>query len=152
MLAIAPDDLARGRVLDCPSGPDSFVAEACALGFDATGCDPMYALPPDELAERGRANVEACLAAIDAQRDTLVFADFERFRDAKRDALERFLADYRAHHGDGRYRAASLTRCPSPTGRSTSSSPRTSSSATRTSATEASTRATSSTSTSTSGR
>jgi hypothetical protein len=152
MFAIAPDDLARGRVLDCPSGPDSFVAEACALGFDATGCDPMYALPPDELAERGRANVEACLAAIDAQRDTLVFAEFERFRDAKRDALERFPADYRAHHGDGRYRAASLPALPFADRSFDLVLAANFLFTTRTSAMEASTRATSSTSTSTCGR
>lgn len=112
MFAIARDDLAHGPVLDCPSGPDSFVAEARAAGFDATGCDPMYALAPDELAERGRANIEAAFAAIDAQRDTLVFSDLERFRASKRDALERFLADYRAHRDDGRYRAASLPSLP----------------------------------------
>jgi hypothetical protein len=112
MFAIAPGDLARGRILDCPSGPDSFVAEARAAGYDAIGCDPMYALAPDELATRGRANVEACLDAIDAQRGTLTFADFERFRASKRDAIERFLADHRAHHADGRYVAASLPTLP----------------------------------------
>ena len=41
MFAISADELRAGTTLDCPSGPDSFVAEACALGCAVSGIDPI---------------------------------------------------------------------------------------------------------------
>ena len=40
MFCISLDQLREGSTLDCPSGPDSFVAEACAAGCDAVGGAP----------------------------------------------------------------------------------------------------------------
>ncbi len=110
MFCISLDQLREGSTLDCPSGPDSFVAEACAAGCDAVGCDPMYAYPPDELRTRGLANLDESFVHIDAQRAALTFRDYPAFKQAKYDAIARFSDDYALHYGRRRYVAASLPK------------------------------------------
>jgi hypothetical protein len=97
MFALRREDLAHTTTLDCPSGPDSFVAEACAEGLSVTGCDPMFALSPAELATQARKNIDDCFAAIDQQGSSLTFRNYAQFRQAKYDALTRFLEDFRSH-------------------------------------------------------
>ena len=112
MFDLTLDELRQGTTLDCPSGPDSFVAEACDAGCAVVGCDPMYALAPDQLRAQGRANLDECFRAIDAQRERLTFRDYPAFRRAKYDAIARFADDYAAHRAGGRYVAASLPVLP----------------------------------------
>lgn len=112
MFSISLEELRVGTTLDCPSGPDSFVAEACDAGCHVSGCDPMYAWSPDELRRRGRANLDDSFRSIDAQVDRLTFRDYAAFKQAKYDAIARFASDYERHHGSGRYIAASLPALP----------------------------------------
>jgi hypothetical protein len=97
MFVVDIDELRVGTTLDCPSGPDSFVADARAAGCEVTGCDPMYSLAPEEILSRGRDNVDRCLAAIEAQPGALTFSDYDAFKRAKYDALLGFVADYARH-------------------------------------------------------
>lgn len=108
MFAISLDELREGTTLDCPSGPDSFVAEACAEGCAAEGCDPMYAYEPHELRARARENIDATFRVLDASPGSMEFRDYEAFKRAKYDALDRFLEDYALRRS--RYHAASLPR------------------------------------------
>lgn len=110
MFAISLDELRDGSTLDCPSGPDSFVAEACAEGCEAAGCDPMYRFEPDELRARALENIDATFRVLDTRRDSMEFRDYDAFKRAKYDALDRFLGDYALHRA--RYHAASLPRLP----------------------------------------
>ena len=110
MFALDLGELRAGTTLDCPSGPDSFVAEACALGCAVSGVDPMYAHDPPDLAGRARANLDESFAHIDAQLDRLSFRDYPAFKCAKYDALGAFLRDYAANRA--RYIAASLPVLP----------------------------------------
>lgn len=110
MFCISLDDLRGSTTLDCPSGPDSFVAEARAAGCSVEGCDPMYALDPQQLLTTAQVNLDGCFARIEAQDGTLSFSDYAAFRQAKYDALAGFVADYsrdRRH-----YHAASLPSLP----------------------------------------
>ena len=43
-----------GPVLDCPAGPSSFTAQACAKEHQVTACGVLYNLPLRELAAKGR--------------------------------------------------------------------------------------------------
>lgn len=43
------NDLKGKAILDCPSGPSSFVAEANPAGILATGSDPMFYRNPDAI-------------------------------------------------------------------------------------------------------
>jgi hypothetical protein len=47
------DSLKGSEVLDCPSGPSSFVAEANRMGIRAVGCDSFYDLPLEQLVNKG---------------------------------------------------------------------------------------------------
>ncbi len=57
MQVLEEDDLVGKKILDCPSGPDAFVAEACRRGFDVTGCDPLYAKSAEEIVAAGAADI-----------------------------------------------------------------------------------------------
>lgn len=112
MFAIEVGDLRGRTILDVASGPGSFVAEAAALGLDATGCDPMYARDPDTIAAQGRNDIDACREQIRTNPGVLVYRDIERFYREKYLALERFAADFRRGSGEGRYVAGALPALP----------------------------------------
>ena len=54
MIALSQAELAGKKILDCPSGPDAFVAGASKRGFDLTGCDPSMQRPVKRSCGRGR--------------------------------------------------------------------------------------------------
>lgn len=54
-------DLER-RILDCPGGAASAVAEICAAGGDALAVDPQYAQRPDDLRARILADMDRAVA------------------------------------------------------------------------------------------
>ncbi|MGB5597058.1 MAG: hypothetical protein WBM62_23920, partial [Crocosphaera sp.] len=45
------------KILDCPSGPASFVAEANQLGMDVVGCDILYGEQIDALINTGMQDI-----------------------------------------------------------------------------------------------
>src|ERR1700737_45311 len=48
----------KGRtILDCPSGPSSFVAEANKMGIHAVAGDPLFNAPLDELVKRAERDI-----------------------------------------------------------------------------------------------
>ena len=105
MFAISLDELRDGTTLDCPSGLDRFVAEACAAGRD-----PMYRFDPEEPRARARENIDATLRVLDTRRDSMEFRDYDAFKRAKYDGLDRFLGDDALHRA--RHHAASPPRLP----------------------------------------
>ncbi len=112
MLALDLDELRGKRILDVASGPGSFVAEALALGLDATGCDPMYAQDAATIAAQGRADVDACRDQIRKNPGTLAYRDIDAFYSEKYAALEKFAADFRRRGGESRYVAGALPVLP----------------------------------------
>lgn len=111
--------LAGKRVLDCPTGPSSLVAEAHARGVDMVGCDPIYAEGVDALRARGLADIEVVVARVEAHRekwDWAHYGDLEALRRKRAAALERFLADLAAGLPTGRYVTAALPHLPFPDG------------------------------------
>ena len=110
------DDLRGRAVLDCPCGPSTFVPTCRAAGVRATGADPVLAGIPDSIESRGIADIDDTLDLIRKQDPALASQDPKVRADEKRQALERFVADFRRHGpdrpgADGRYLAAAL---PSP--------------------------------------
>ena len=76
MFALDLEELRSRKILDVASGPGSFVAEALAMGLDATGCDPMYAQDAATVAAqerrepvRGRSVAGAALRGRAGRRD-----------------------------------------------------------------------------------
>ena len=102
------------KVLDVASGPGSFVAEALAMGLDATGCDPMYAQDADTIAAQGKADIDSCREQIRRNPGVLAYGDIEKFYAEKYAALEKFAADFRQRRGESRYVAGALPSLPFP--------------------------------------
>lgn len=112
MLALDLESLRGRKILDVASGPGSFVAEALALGLDATGCDPMYAQDSTTITAQGKRDIDACREQIRKNPGVLAYRDIDEFYGAKYRALEKFAADFRHRGGDGRYVAGALPVLP----------------------------------------
>jgi SAM-dependent methyltransferase len=112
MFNLEPQCWRGARVLDCPGGPGSLSALLRAAGLDVTAVDPLYALDEAELERRALADLEASMAQLAG--DPAIRPDFDlaACRQEHLEALERFLADRRAH--SDRYVAASLPALPFP--------------------------------------
>jgi SAM-dependent methyltransferase len=112
MLALDLGALRGRKILDVASGPGSFVAEALALGLDATACDPMYAQDAAVITAQGKSDIDACLKQVRQNPGVLAYRDIDGFYVAKSRALETFAADLRQRGGEGRYVAGALSELP----------------------------------------
>jgi SAM-dependent methyltransferase len=114
MFSLELEALRGEKILDVASGPGSFVAEALAMGLDATGCDPMYAQDADTIAAQGQADIDSCREQIRRNPGVLAYRDIEKFYAEKYAALEKFAADFRQRRGESRYVAGALPSLPFP--------------------------------------
>ncbi|MFM7109065.1 MAG: hypothetical protein ACKOZU_10820 [Planctomycetaceae bacterium] len=112
MFALDLDELRGQKILDVASGPGSFVAEALALGLDATGCDPMYAHDAATIAAQGKRDIDSCREQIRKSPGVLVYRYIDEFYGQKYRALEAFAADFRQRRGESRYIAGALPTLP----------------------------------------
>jgi hypothetical protein len=111
------DAWAGRRVLDCPAGACSFVAEAGEHGVKAVGVDHLYDRPAVALAERCAADIDTAMAALDGVEGLYrweFYGDVDELRSYRERAASRFLHDYA--HNPGRYVAAELPSLPFPDG------------------------------------
>jgi hypothetical protein len=109
------DELKGKKVLDCPSGPASFVAEANKLGIDVTGVDPVYENDFESMITHGRDSIELGMAK--SMKVTHLFhtegdPDREIFKKEKLTALNRFSEDYPNGFKSHRYLVAKLPNLP----------------------------------------
>lgn len=84
------------RVLDCPSGASSFIAEAKARGIKAQGCDILYCYDRDALRVQGGKSIEKIYADASwmADNNFEFYHSIERHRMFRESALESFCSDY----------------------------------------------------------
>jgi len=84
------------RVLDCPSGASSFIAEAKARGIKAQGCDILYCYDRDALRVQGEKSIEKIYADTSWMVDNnfAFYHSIERHKEHRVRALEAFCADY----------------------------------------------------------
>jgi len=109
MLLLDEKTLDGKKILDCPSGPDAFVAEARRRGLDVTGCDPMYDRPGKEIAEIARRDIQFTWDRYKERgEDTNLIGEFEK----KLAAAAQFEADFDAGKAAGRYVYAALPALP----------------------------------------
>lgn len=112
MFAIRLADLKGRRVLDCPSGPGSFVSEGHAAGVRVIGVDPLYAQPLDALVQRGSDDVHNTISRMRANASRFADIDLDAYAHSKLRALARFASDFEQGSIDGRYVTASLPNLP----------------------------------------
>lgn len=114
MFGLSETDL-KGRILDCPGGASGFTAAACALGADATACDPVYSLDPDELETLAAAEIERSHRWYLDRPDLYdwsqtTYPDIDSVISARLQGLGQFAAHRR--NEPGRYVSASLPLLP----------------------------------------
>jgi hypothetical protein len=105
------------RVLDCPSGPSSFVAEARKQGVFAFGCDPIYENSPEHMMAAGNKDIEVFITeqqALPHFFDKNMDKNPQLYCEKRRHALKIFLEDYPDGLANGRYFTASLPTLPHP--------------------------------------
>lgn len=102
--ALKKETLKGLRVLDCPSGPGSFVAQANEAGCHAVGVDMLYDQSAASLEAKGHADIEACLKQLETglkevntKSHEFPSLDFDEYAKLKRSALSQFLRDYQGH-------------------------------------------------------
>jgi hypothetical protein len=111
------DSLRGLRVLDCPSGPSSFVAEANRLGIKAVGCDSFYDLPLEQLMDKGLKDISHVMERL-CERMHLFKWDYyssvEDVKESRTHALRLFAEDFQTGLREKRYVKASLPFLPFP--------------------------------------
>lgn len=84
------------RVLDCPSGASSFIAEAKRRGIAAQGCDILYCYDHNALRLQGEKSIEKIYADTSWMADNNFdfYHSIEKHKEHRTGALEAFYADY----------------------------------------------------------
>ncbi|MDY6782536.1 MAG: class I SAM-dependent methyltransferase [Cyanobacteriota bacterium] len=103
------------KILDCPSGPASFVAEATRQGIEVVGCDPVYSENEAALRALGTSGVESCIKICQSYSQYLsekFYPSLQSLESYSQSALQLFLEDYEAGIKEGRYVKASLPTLP----------------------------------------
>ncbi|EDY82431.1 hypothetical protein VDG1235_2053 [Verrucomicrobiia bacterium DG1235] len=104
-------ELIGKSVLECPSGPSSFVLEANAAGIGAIGVDPLFYRKPSAIRDLALADFRVMFDKVRAAPDRFARRTYRSIEEAERVrrlGLERFLADYGIGKALGRYREGSL--------------------------------------------
>lgn len=109
LLLLDEKKLAGKKILDCPSGPDAFVAEATRRGFDVIGSDPLFDRPAKEIAAVARRDIERVREEFTKMPDPPI-SDAEI--DDKLAAAAKFEADFDEGKAAGRYVHAALPKLP----------------------------------------
>jgi len=105
------------RILDCPSGASSFVAEANLLGAHATGCDPLYDNSYINLLKRGREDIQHVIDKVKISSHLYnwdFYKSIESLRQSRTQALMGFISDYSKESlvEEKRYIKANLPKLP----------------------------------------
>ncbi len=114
MFALTQKDF-EGRILGCGDGPSSFNAEATHSGYRVVSIDPIYRFDAGEIARRIDETADKVLCEVKKHCDLFVWKSIsspEMLREVRQQAMERFLEDYEAGKGQGRYIEGSLPSLP----------------------------------------
>jgi SAM-dependent methyltransferase len=125
MFNLHPSQLRDLKILDCPSGASSFVAEASGEHHvgTAVGCDLLYGNNNlKSLEKRGKKDLEYMLERLSEVPnfyDWNIYTNVEDLRKARSTSLRRFLSDYESKQGmtngnkkNGEYLYAELPKLP----------------------------------------
>jgi hypothetical protein len=105
------------KILDCPAGASSFVAEAHKLGFDAVGCDPLFGSDIRALFERGEQDISHVIERVSSVPHLYkwdFYPSIEVLERYRKEALERFSLDYPSGVLENRYIKGTLPCLPFP--------------------------------------
>ena len=103
------------KILDCPAGTASFVAEAKKRGIHAVGCDPLFGSDLKVLVEHAKADVEHIIEKTSLVPHLYDWNFHRTMNSLKKHttlALRQFAEDYPIGIAENRYIKAELPRLP----------------------------------------
>ncbi len=103
------------RILDCPSGASSFVAEANRYGINAVGCDPLFDKDLRILQKQGEEDIEYVVKRVSLAPNLYnwdFYSSIEELRNYRKLSLEQFVSDYNLGRQRRRYVKAELPKLP----------------------------------------
>lgn len=104
------------RILDCPSGASSFVAEANnKYGINTVGCDPLFDNDSRILQIQGEQDIEYVVKRVSLATNLYnwdFYSSIEELRSYRKLALQQFISDYDVGRERKRYVKAALPRLP----------------------------------------
>ena len=109
------DSLKGSKVLDCPSGPSSFVTEANRIGIKAIGCDAFYDLPLEELVSKGLKDISHVIERLSEKMHLFkwdYYSSVDEVKELRTRALKLFEEDFQIGLREERYVKASLPLLP----------------------------------------
>lgn len=114
------DDIYRlkryNRILDCPSGASSFVAEANnKYGVNTVGCDPLFDKDSRILQKQGEEDIEYVVKRVSLAPNLYnwnFYSSTDELRNYRKLALEHFISDYNLGRESKRYVKAELPKLP----------------------------------------
>ncbi|MBU7583005.1 MAG: class I SAM-dependent methyltransferase [Nostoc sp. TH1S01] len=105
----------KAKILDCPAGAASFVAELHQMGIDAVAGDLFFNLDAATLQAKGQADLAHVierLADVTHNYNWDFYQSIEKLSTYRQSALEKFLADYPHGRQAGRYIQTVLPKLP----------------------------------------
>ncbi|MDQ8186149.1 hypothetical protein [Pelagicoccus sp. SDUM812002] len=108
---VLEEELVGKSVLECPSGPSSFVVEANARGIDAVGVDPLFYRSPQAIRDLALADFRVMFDRVKASSHKFVKRTYESVEAAeriRRAGMLRFIEDYSIGKALGRYQEGAL--------------------------------------------
>jgi hypothetical protein len=111
------DHLKRyNRILDCPSGASSFVAEASnKFGVNTVGCDPLFGNDSRILQKQGEEDIDYVVKRVSLAPNLYnwnFYSSIDELRNYRKLALEQFISDYNPGRERKRYIKAELPKLP----------------------------------------
>jgi hypothetical protein len=104
------------RILDCPSGASSFVAETNnQYGVNTVGCDPLFDKDSRLLQKQGEHDIEYVVKRVSLAPNLYnwdFYSSIEELRNYRILALKQFISDYDVGRESKRYVKAALPRLP----------------------------------------
>lgn len=104
-----------GRILDCPAGASSFVAEANKQGIHVVACDPLFGNDLKSLINHGKADIEHVVKRVSLVPHLFkweFYPSINALKDCRTLALQRFVEDYPIGTAEKRYIKAELPKLP----------------------------------------
>ena len=104
------------RILDCPAGASSFIAETNnKYGISAVGCDPLFDKDSRILQKQGEEDIEYVVKRVSLAPDLYnwdFYSSVEELRNYRKLALKQFLSDYNPGRERKRYVKGELQKLP----------------------------------------
>lgn len=97
MFGLDMEYLKGKKILDCPAGACSFIAELTKIGIDGVGADILYDLAPETLKEKCRKDLQKVIDAISGIEDLYVwdfYGNIEGLKKRRIEAYQTFIEDY----------------------------------------------------------